>query len=253
MNSCIFEGYVGHRRKSMINHKFKYKLFMFYFDLSEINSIFDNKWFWSINKPNLASFNRRNHMGKSSDDLAISVRKFLKENTGKEFKGKIFLLTQLSYFGYGFNPVSFYYCFSDIDEKELRFIIVEVNNTPWGDQYCYLLDNSKVINDRNISQFKLKKDFHVSPFMSMDLDYEWKFNCPSDSIFVHMENFEKKNKFFDATLSLTKKTSITSINLFRLLILYPLITFKIILVIYWEAFILWMKGCVYYDYPNRDK
>ena len=68
------------------------------------------------------------------------------------------MLTQLSYFGYGFHPVSFYYCFSDIDEKELRFIIVEVNNTPWGDQYCYLLDNSKVINDRNIVKFKLKRD-----------------------------------------------------------------------------------------------
>ncbi|OUU80908.1 MAG: hypothetical protein CBC38_00190 [Gammaproteobacteria bacterium TMED78] len=252
MNSCIFEGYIRHRRTSPVVHNFKYKLFMFYLDLSELNYIFKDKWFWSINKPNFASFNRGRHMGSPSDSLDISVRKYIKQETSKEFKGRIYLLTQMSYLGYGFNPVSFYYCFSDLDSKNLEFIITEVNNTPWGDQYCYLLNNSKSIKNNNVSSFKLKKDFHVSPFMSMDLDYDWKFNSPFKSILVHMENFKKKDKFFDATLSLNKKTNITSLSLFRLLVFYPLITFKIIIGIYWEAFFLWLKGCVYHDYPEKN-
>ena len=69
-----------------------------------------------------------------------SFKKLIKfEKTVKDFKGPIRLLTHLRYFGHCFNPVSFYYCFNDSDEK-VEAIMAEVTNTPWKERYAYVIE-----------------------------------------------------------------------------------------------------------------
>ena len=107
----LYTGTVGHRRFTPFNHFFNYPLFMAYIDLNTVNHFLDKSWFWNVDKKAIISFNRKDYHGDPKLDLSISVRKTIYETIGLEVKGPIRLLTHLRYFGYCFNPVSFYYCF----------------------------------------------------------------------------------------------------------------------------------------------
>jgi DUF1365 family protein len=223
-----------------------------FLDLEELPTLFDRYWLWSSKRFNLAWFKRADHMGDSNEPLIVSVRKKISEKTGLMPEGPVRILTHCRYFGFGFNPVSFYYCY-DKDDQYIEFIVAEVNNTPWGEQYCYVLaeaDNKNERSDRLIrKQYLPVKDFHVSPFMPMDMAYDWRFNSPQDRLTVHMQNFKDDEKIFDATLDL-KQTPISSSSLARVLMQYPLITVKVVVGIYYEALRLLLKRTPFYDHPK---
>ena len=126
MNSRLYVGQVRHRRHTPVSHAFQYGMFMLYLDLDELPTVFSKRWFWSISRPALARFRREDHLGETSVGLADEVRRLVKEQANISLTGPIRLLTNLRYFGYGFNPVSFYYCFNAADDK-LEAIVAEVN------------------------------------------------------------------------------------------------------------------------------
>ena len=142
MESCIYEGRVKHSRSRPARHQFSYRLFLMYLDLDELDTLFEKRWFWSASRPALARFRRSDHMGREDQPLADAVRDRVEKETGRRPSGSIRLLTNLSYFGYCFNPVSFYYCFS-ADGEHVEYIVSEVHNTPWGERDTYLLDCRK--------------------------------------------------------------------------------------------------------------
>lgn len=251
MKSCIYEGQVRHRRFLPRSHEFSYRLYMMYIDLDEIPGLFDRFWFWSAHRFNLAWFKRSDHLGDANVPLKQAVREMLFERTGIKTEGPIRLLTHCRYFGFGFNPVSFYYCY-DRNDTCVEHIIAEVNNTPWGEQYCYLLCESenkmKNKTPAGHKQYRPIKDFHVSPFMPMNIQYDWRFNQPGQRLTVHMQNFENANKLFDATLDLEYQP-IKSSSMARVLLQYPAITLKVVAGIYFEAMRLLMKRIPFYDHP----
>ncbi len=138
MHSAIYKGQLRHRRLDPVEHTFSYRLFMMYIDLAELNQVFKKRWFWSAKHPALARFRRERHLGDPTIPLEQSVRDLIRDTTGQVPHGPIRLLTHLQYFGYCFNPVSFYYCFDETDTR-VETIVAEVNNTPWGEQHCYVL------------------------------------------------------------------------------------------------------------------
>ena len=254
-NSCLYVGQVRHRRFSPREHQFSYKLFLMYLDLSEVPSIFDRFWLWSAERKNIASFHRKDHLGDKDIPLDISVRNPIEQETGRRPQGPIRLLTHLSYFGFRFNPVSFYYCY-DKDENKLEFIVAEVNNTPWGEQYCYVLDAENAHSlvktaNKQIQRYSADKKFHVSPFMTMDMQYDWRFSVPDESLSVHMENHQNGKKIFDATLELEQR-EINSSNLAMALIRFPMVTMKIVIAIYYQALRLWLKRVPFVNHPKEE-
>ena len=253
--SCIYVGQVRHRRFTPREHQFSYKLFLMYLDLSELPSVFDRFWLWSFEKANIASFRRKHHLGDKKLPLDICVRNHIETETGLRPQGPIRLLTHMSYFGHRFNPVSFYYCY-DKEDENLEFIVAEVNNTPWGEQYCYVLDSreNKIGADKSESRLHRyfeNKRFHVSPFMPMDMQYNWRFSTPDDALSVHMENYQHDEKVFDATLKL-KKREITSANLAMALIQFPFITVRIVIAIYYQALRLWLKKIPFVNHSKDE-
>lgn len=249
MHSCLYEGRVRHRRLAPKPHAFNYRIFYVYLDLDELESVFARRWLWSTRNPSLARFNRADHLGDINTSLKQAVCDAVEAETGNRPQGPIRLLTHLRYFGFVFNPVSFYYCFDSRGEK-VETIVAEVNNTPWGEQHIYVLPQQKNLASGRHSRFALEKAFHVSPFMPMDIQYNWVFTAPEQQLSVHMENYRDGNKLFDATLALQKKP-IGALNCASVLLRYPLMTLTVISAIYWQALKLLVKGTPVYDHPAK--
>jgi DUF1365 family protein len=224
-------------------------MFMMYLDLDELPNLFESRWLWSTHRPALARFCRKDHFGKPTVPLDQSVRELVERETGKRPEGPIRLLTHLRYFGYVFNPVSFYYCFNG-DGRSVETIVAEVNNTPWGERHCYVLPQSQNQGVGGRHRHCPEKQMHVSPFMPMDNEYDWRFNRPEELLTVHMENSSEGRKIFDASLVL-KRRELTSGSLTWVLLAFPMMTMKIIGAIYWQALKLWAKGVPVYDHPSK--
>lgn len=251
MESCIYEGRVNHTRTVPAAHSFGYRLFMMYLDLDELPALFKQRWLWSSSRRTLARFRRKDHLGPSDQPLADAVRDLVAAETGKRPEGPIRLLTNLSYFGYRFNPVSFYYCFT-ANGNFVETIVAEVNNTPWGEQETYVLPCNSKADNSSAWRFKPVKKMHVSPFMPMDVQYEWVLGNPQQRLSVHMANSKDGKRFFDASM-IMRRIEISTASLAGALARFPLITIKIIVAIHWQALRLWLKRCPVYAHPNKKK
>lgn len=250
MNSCIYEGTIRHRRFKPVGNQFRYRLFFMYLDLAELETVFDCHPLWSVNRTNIANFRRSDHLGDPGVPLGRAVREHILKETGKAPSGPIRLLTHLRYLGYCFNPVSFYYCYDAADSK-VETIVAEIHNTPWGEVHPYVL--STELNEHPLMawrRFRFSKVFHVSPFMDMNLDYDWRFRVPGERLNVHMILYRKGNRLFDATLDLRRK-ALTRQLLTRVLRVYPALTLKVTALIYWQALRLMMKGATVYTHPKK--
>ncbi len=180
MHSAIYRGWVRHRRHAPRRHVFRYRLFLLYLDLAELDTVFRGRWLWSTRRLALARFHRADHLGDTATPLDAAVRDLVEAQTGRRPAGPIRLLTHLRYFGYCFNPVSFYYCF-DASGARVETIVAEVNNTPWGERHCYVLDETHDAGCGDRRRYRFDKAFHVSPFMPMDLTYDWRFGSPASA------------------------------------------------------------------------
>lgn len=245
MQSCLYEGTIRHRRRGPVLHEFRYRLFMLYLDLAELPHVFERRWLWSTRGPALAWFRRADYLGDPAVPLDCAVRDLVAERTGTRPGGPIRLLTNLRYFGYAQNPVSFYYCFDPAGTR-VEVIVAEITNTPWGERHAYVLPTQP--DEGQEHRTGLRKSFHVSPFMPMDLAYDWRFSQPDRRLTVQMKNLARGERVFDATLRLRRKP-ITGPVLAAALFRHPWMTASVVVGIYWQALRLWLKGAPFHPHP----
>ena len=219
-----------------------------YLDLEELPRLFDPYRFWSGQTPTLAYFHREDHLGDPQRPLDVCVRDLVEDQSGWRPSGPIRLLTHLRYFGYGFNPVSFYYCF-DASGEQVEAVVGEVNNTPWNEQHPYVLTEAMNEAGGRKKRYRFQKDFHVSPFMDMDQMCVWTFSEPGQTLAVHMDNIENGDRLFDATMGLRRR-EISQGALNWAPLRYPWMTGKVVGAIYWQALKLWWKGVPVYSHSK---
>lgn len=252
LHSCLYRGVVKHARYLPHSHQFRYQLFLVYLDLDELDHIFATNWLWSTKYPSLAWFRRRDHYGDPHRPLTDSIRELVQERSGLVVDGPIRLLTNLRYFGYVMNPVSYYYCYTR-DGNSLKAVVAEINNTPWGERHCYVIPRQAMEGKEQDLAIECQhdKDFHVSPFMPMDLKYHWKITLPDDELTVAIGLDKEGIRQFDAQLEL-RRVPISCWNLTKTLLRFPCMTVNVIAAIYWQALRLWWKNTPYYVHPKAQ-
>ena len=234
MTSSIYNGTVIHKRFKPKVHFFKYQVFSLLIDLSELDILDKKISFFSYNSFNLISFFDKDHGDRNGTSLADWVKKNLKENKITYENIKIKLLCYPRIFGYVFNPLSVFFVYDNNDN--LISILYEVKNT-FGEQHTYIF---KVEND-NLLQHNCEKKFHVSPFIEMNCNYFFRILKPSEKISVIIDQYQSNEKILYASQD-GKRTDFTSSELIKSYLKHPLMTFKIISAIHFEAFKLWAKG-----------
>lgn len=265
MHSAIYQGNLRHRRFFPKRHEFSYSSTLFYIDLDELPDLFSDVAGWSVNRANLGSFRRSDFLGDPALPLKTAVHNEVNALLAADNKsevccpnGAIRMLTNLRIFGFCFNPVTFYYLFNS-GASQPAMILAQVNNTPWNERHTYLIHCDAKTGKAN-SQFD--KNFHVSPFNPLDMEYHWVSSAPAESLLVHMENHSiTKHKFevgkkgagchMDATLKLQRKPWSKSL-LQKILWLQPWAAIKVPVAIYWQALRLLIKGVPVYDHQSKN-
>ncbi len=249
VSSYLYEGVVRHRRNQHARNHFKFSVFYFLLDLDELETVFDSYLMWSTRRTSYGSFRRSDHLKQFSADRPLKqcAGELLTKNGVDSRVGKIRLLTQLRYCGFQMNPVSFYYCY-DLDDRNVVAVIVEVNNTPWGEQHTYVVPISDSDKKLIVAE-KVQKQFHVSPFMEMDMHYRMLFSRPGEKLGIKMENHQQGKKVFDVSMSLQRRP-LSSRQLAKVAVKFPLYSFKVFAGIYFQALKLYLKRVPFVPHPK---
>jgi DUF1365 family protein len=245
--SGLYTGTLRHRRFAPRPHEFSYSLFMAFLDIDRIPDLLRRSWLTGYNSLRWASFYSRDHFGDPVQDLRSRLRVDAARQGISLPDGPIFLLTHLRYMGYCFNPISLFYCYDS--SGGLPVVLAEVNST-FGESRNYWLGEQNRLQAEHSLRYRVAKTMHVSPFMGMDMDYEFVLTPPGDRLVAHMNVIREGASFFDATLTLDRQEW-TSANLAKVLLRHPWMTAKVIGAIHWEALRLWWKGVPVFTHPDR--
>jgi DUF1365 family protein len=245
-SSCVYVGTVRHRRDRPAAHAFSFPLFLPLIDLEEVDRFFRIPLLCSTSPISAVRFRRADYYGDPTRSLADCVRELVQHRTGISSTGPIRLLTNLRYFGFVFNPVSFYFCY-DTDGETLQAVVADVTNTPWGEKHEYVIPCDP---DANTHTHECDKEFHVSPFMQMAMQYRWRMTSPGSRLDVQIRNHDAADCIFEASLEL-KRQELTYARLCGLLVRFPFITLRSPLAIYWQAFRLWWKKVPFVPHPKQ--
>jgi len=238
MESCIYKGFVTHRRFTPLRHFFSYKTFSVLFDLDELEELNKKINFFSLNNFNLFSFYNKDHGERDGSDLKKWVKKTFRKYNLPLNISKIKLLCFPRIFGYVFNPLSVFYCY---EGEKLKAILYEVKNT-FNEQhtYIFLVDkNSKIISQN------CNKKFYVSPFIEMETFYNFRLSEPDENLKILIKQTNNLKEKVLVACQMGKKQVLSSKELLINFFTHPLMTFKIITAIHFEALRLWKKGAIY--------
>lgn len=245
MNSALYSGWVRHRRFAPKAHDFRYRLTLLWLDLAEMPEAFSQSRLLSTRRGSPMRFQEADYLRQHrqpGEGLADCARRLVQEQLQIDIDGQICLLTQVRSFGLLFNPLSLLYCHNR--DGQLQAIIAEVSNTPWLERYAYVL---RCDQTQDKQHFRLPKDFHVSPFLPLAVEYRMHFTRPAEQMLVHIEDWQGDDKLFDATLTLQREPLSRS-QLRRHCLSFPFMVAKSVGGIYWQALRLLIKRIPLFDH-----
>jgi len=246
MNSCLYASRVAHVRLAPKRHSFEYKVFYCWIDLDELSAVNEQSCLFAVNRPALYSFHESDHLQSTAGHLKNDILDWIrKRKVIPPDNCRIRVLALPRFLGYVFNPVSFIYCY-DQDEK-LICGIAEVGNT-FGEKKLYFLPARS--DAPNVIGARLPKHFYVSPFSDLDVEFEFQLASPTKQLAIRVADFEEGQKVFLSSLTGVRRPLSTR-QLAEFTALCPAVTAKVILLIHWQALLLWLRGFRWFAKAER--
>ena len=235
--SGLYWGEVTHRRFTPKVHRLKYSMFQLLLDIDEIPTLDRRLRLFSYNRTNVFSHHDGDHGKGENAPLRHYVQEMLRYAGLPAPGGRIELLCMPRIFGFVFNPLSVYYCydFSGILEN----VLFEVNNT-FGQRHCYLF--SVESNADGVVRQSCAKAFYVSPFMPMEMTYEFELTPPGDTLSTTVRARDAGGALVITAAFASRRREITDTVLLWALATYPFLTVGVMAAIHFEAAKLWIKG-----------
>lgn len=234
-SSAIYECEVMHRRLTPTVHQFRYRVFYLWLDLDELPMLDKQLRLLGHNRSRVFSFFDADHLGSEPGPLKARLLAWLvAEGVDTTRIATVHLLCFPRVLGYVFNPVCFFYCF-DKDGTPI-YAVTQVTNT-FKEQKLYLVQDQEA--DGRFRRI-VPKHFYVSPFMDLELCFDFKLRVPGEKLEIHIDDRKADERVLLSALTGTR-TALTDARLLWCAVKYPLLTLKVIFLIHWEALRLWLK------------
>ena len=272
MNSSLYECHVMHARFSPRPHKFLYRIFLFAIDLDELDTLHRKFALFSVNRANLYSFRERDFLPTSEpihngtlensslvtghSSLKQRVTAFLAERGVDLTGGRVMLVTLPRVLGYLFNPVSFYFCYDRTGApvaalaevtntfKEMKpYFLGPDTRTPALSTFAFQPSTPRsAAAPDTAGAFTLRtpKHFYVSPYTDVDVAFDFALRPPAEKLSIQIDDYIGPERTLTSTLTGPRR-ELTGARLAWYVVKYPLITLRIISLIHWHAFLLWLK------------
>lgn len=232
--SAIYECTVTHQRLRPRRHGFTYRVFYLWLDLDELDALDHRLPIFSRNRFNLFSFHDRDHLGGGHADVKSGLLELLRARGAETSRiEKVFMLTFPRVLGYGFNPVTFFYCYDGAGGQVCA--VAQVTNT-FREQKCYFIGSSEADTLRLITL----KHFYVSPFFGLELKFDFQLRPVGERLRITVDDLDGEDRVLASALTGTRR-ELTHAALLACALKYPLLTLKVIFLIHWHALLLWLK------------
>jgi uncharacterized protein len=236
--ASLYVGDVMHARLKPVGHRFSYRVMSLLVDLDRLDEADRQSALFGVNRPALYSFHETDHGARDGSSLRAYAGRCAAAHGVDLAGGRVLLLCYPRLLGYAFNPLSVYYCYRA--DRTLALLIYEVRNT-FGEIHPYVLPLRPAdVSPAGIRQVQ-DKLFYVSPFIAMAMRYHFRLSPPQDTVKLRILETDREGPLLAATFS-GRRRALTSAALLGAFFALPLVTFKVMAAIHWEALRLWVKG-----------
>lgn len=237
-----------HARLKPKMHRFNYKIFSLVIDLDRYDEAAQKSWLFRINKPAPVSFHEKDHAKRDGTSLRTQIDSLL-ENGNMQRPAKILLWCNPRILGYTFNPLSIYFCYDH--EDNVTALVYQVNNT-FGETHSYIAEVSPNDCKQPAIRNSANKNFYVSPFLDMNMRYDFAIQPPEDKLKVRILEHDGEGPILSATFS-GIQYPLASGHLIKGIFSTVGLTWKIMAGIHYEALFLWLKGIKLRKRPEPPK
>ncbi|WP_065756195.1 DUF1365 domain-containing protein [Bradyrhizobium paxllaeri] len=236
--AALYIGDVMHARLKPIGHRFSYRVMSLLIDLDRLEDADRQSPLFGVNRAALYSFHEADHGPRDGSSLRAYAQRCAAERGIDLTGGPVLLLCYPRLLGYAFNPLSVYFCYRA--NRELALLIYEVRNT-FGDIHAYVLPVTP--SDVSCAGVRQRQDklFYVSPFIEMAMRYHFRVLPPDKRVQLRILETSREGPLLAATFNGHRRMLNTK-ELLRTFLALPLVTFKVMAAIHWEALRLWLKG-----------
>ena len=236
--AALYVGKVMHARLKPVGHRFSYRVMSLLIDLDRLEVADRRTPLFGVNRRALYSFYEADHGPRDGSSLRDYAQRCADEHGIELTGGRVLLLCYPRLFGFGFNPLSVYFCYQA--SGQLALVIYEVRNT-FGEIHAYVLPvNGSDTGPAGIRQ-EHDKRFYVSPFIGMEMRYRFRLVAPREHVKLRILETDSEGPLLSATFN-GRRRGLTTKELLRSFFSLPAVTLKIIAAIHWEALRLWLKG-----------
>lgn len=230
-------GRVLHERLRPQTHRFSYPVFSVRIDLARIGeAVSQSRGWFGLQAWRPLSLSWHDHGARDGSDPLVWMRGVLAD-AGLPHDGQVVLQAFPRVFGWGFKPVSFWYCHNRAGA--LVALYAEVNNT-FGEHHGYLLAEAGGGPIGPDTVLACRKRFYVSPFCAVDGDYTFRLRARLGFVGVAIDHFDAEGLLLHTAVG-GRVLRWSATELVRVLLRMPAQGLGIVARIHWQALRLWLR------------